>query len=133
MTNKTPKFTIQQAAALLSLSEHTLRYYERVGLIHPIPRADNTHRRYTQEDIGWIEFLMKLRATGMSIQKMQVYAQLQREGDATLQQRVQMLKELRNEVEARLQVLKDHLGLIRYKIDFYSDIIEQAERAPETA
>lgn len=59
--------TIQQVAAATGLTEHTLRYYERIGLIHPIVRAGSGHRRYCERDIWWIEFLMKLRNTGMSI------------------------------------------------------------------
>jgi DNA-binding transcriptional MerR regulator len=119
MTNG--NLTIKQVAAATGLSVHTLRYYERIGLIHPIDRADNTHRRYSHDDIGWIEFLMKLRATGMSIQDMRVYAQLQRQGDSTLPERVEMLKALQRKVEARILELDQHLDLIRYKIDFYSE------------
>ena len=78
------QLTIQHVSEITGLSVYTLRYYERIGLIHPIERAENTHRRYTDADIGWIDFLNKLRAMGMSIQEMQTYAQLQRQGDASL-------------------------------------------------
>lgn len=118
-TPQNGKLTIQQVAEATGLSVHTLRYYERVGLIHAIERADNRHRRYSQDDIGWIKFLMKLRATGMSIQDMQTYAQFQRRGDATLPERVTMLKTLEGDVQQRIAELEDHLKLIRYKIDVY--------------
>ncbi len=117
--------TIKQVAEITGLSAHTLRYYERIGLIHPINREENTHRRYTQEDIGWIQFLMKLRATGMSIQDMQTYAELQRQGDVTLPERVDMLKRLQREVEMHMQALNEHLGLICYKIDLYSKLVQE--------
>jgi DNA-binding transcriptional MerR regulator len=120
MATQDGELTIQQVAEATGLSGHTLRYYERIGLIHPIDRAGNTHRRYTQDDVGWIEFLMRLRATGMSIQDMQTYAQLQREGDATLPQRVAMLRTLRQKVEQHIGELNAHLDLICYKIEFYS-------------
>lgn len=125
MINEAELLTIKQVADLTGLSVHTLRYYERVGLIHSIDRADNTHRRYTRDDIGWIEFLLKLRATGMTVQDMQTYAELQRGGDATLPERVAMLKQLQRDVEAHIDELNEHLKLIRYKIDFYGGIIEQ--------
>ncbi|MEP7290226.1 MAG: MerR family transcriptional regulator [Chloroflexota bacterium] len=125
MNPQTEKLTIQQVAEATGLSVFTLRYYERVGLIHPIDRAQNTHRRYTQDDIGWINFLMKLRATGMSIQEMQAYAELQREGDATLPQRVEMLRTLRERVETHMAELHQHLELICYKIDVYKEIISE--------
>jgi len=121
------KFTIQEAAEVTGLSAHTLRYYERVGLIHPIERETNTRRCYTPEDIGWIDFLTKLRATGMSIRDMQKYAKLQRQGDKTLDKRVEMLKALRDQVEERIAELLEHLKLVRYKIEIYGQILEEKE------
>jgi DNA-binding transcriptional MerR regulator len=119
--------TIQQVAEETDLSVHTLRYYERIGLIHPINRAQNTHRRYSPDDVAWIEFLNKLRATGMSIQQMQRYAELQRQGDATLPERVEMLRMLQREAEARIDDWQAHLKVIRYKIELYQSIIDERE------
>lgn len=126
-------FTIKQVAAATGISTHTLRYYESLGLIHPIDRADNTHRRYTQDDVNWIQFLLKMRATGMSIQDMQAFAELQRRGDSTLPERVERLKALEHDVEQRIAELHDHLRVIRYKIDLYSGrVVKQASvGAPE--
>ncbi len=121
------KLTIQEVARATGLSAHTLRYYERVGLIHPISREGNSHRRYTAEDIGWIEFLTKLRATGMSIRDMQRYAELQRRGDETLAERVEMLKSLRDKVEAHMDELNENLKLIYYKIELYQKIAVEKE------
>lgn len=119
------KLTIQEVAKLTGLTSHTLRYYERIGLIHPINREENTRRCYTADDLGWIEFLLKLRATGMSIKDMQRYAELQRQGDETLPERVEMLKSLRDKVEAHIDEMNEHLRLIHYKIDYYSKVIEE--------
>jgi DNA-binding transcriptional MerR regulator len=103
------KLTIQEAAAMTGLSAHTLRYYERVGLIHPISREENTRRCYSAEDIGWIDFLTRLRATGMSIREMQKYAELQRQ------------------VEERIRELNENLKLVRYRIEIYGQIIQERE------
>ncbi|HEX9332074.1 MAG TPA: MerR family transcriptional regulator [Anaerolineales bacterium] len=121
------RLTIQEVAQATGLSAHTLRYYERVGLIHPIDREQNTHRRYTEDDVGWIGFLTKLRATGMSIKDMQKYAELQRRGDETLPERVEMLKSLRDKVEAHMDELNEHLKLIYYKIEIYQQIVTEKE------
>lgn len=121
------KFTIQEVTRATGLSAHTLRYYERIGLIHPIEREENTRRLYTADDVGWIDFLLKLRATGMSIKDMQKYAELQRQGDETLPERVEMLKVLRANVEARMSELTEHLQLVCYKIDIYQKIITEKE------
>lgn len=125
MINQKEKLTIQEVAQATGLSAHTLRYYERIGLIHPINREENTRRCYTEDDLGWIDFLLKLRATGMSIRDMQKYAELQRRGDETLPQRVEMLKALRDQVETRIGDLNEHLKLVYYKIDYYQKIIEE--------
>lgn len=125
------RLTIQQVAEQTGLSVHTLRYYERIGLIHSIARAGNSHRRYSAEDIDWINFLMKLRATGMTIQQMQAYASLQRQGDATVPQRLEMLEEHRCLVEEQVAALQEHLKLIYHKIEVYGAVV--AEQMQETS
>ena len=121
------ELTIQEVARVTGLSTYTLRYYERIGLIHPIDRKENTRRCYTMEDVGWIDFLLKLRATGMAIKDMQRYAELQRRGEETLLERVEMLKALQGNVEARINELNEHLNLVRYKIEIYTQMIEEKE------
>ena len=121
------KLTIQEVAKATGLTPHTLRYYERIGLIHPINREENTRRIYTADDVGWIDFLLKLRATGMSIKDMQKYAELQRQGDETLPERVEMLKALRDKVEAHMDELNEHLRLIYYKIEIYQKMVTERE------
>lgn len=129
MNSQNDKFTIQQVAEATGLSVYALRYYERIGLIHPIDRAENTHRRYSAQDIGWIEFLIKLRATGMSIQQMLAYAELQRQGDKTLPERLAILKAHRRKVEAHMEELQEHLKLICYKIEVYQETV--SKKIPE--
>jgi DNA-binding transcriptional MerR regulator len=125
MNTQTNKLTIQEVASATGLTVHTLRYYEKVGLIHSIGRADNTHRRYTHDDIGWIDFLTKLRATGMSIQQMQAYAELQRQGDETLPERLQMLRDHQQQVETHMAELHQNLEIICYKIGYYQKVVDE--------
>jgi DNA-binding transcriptional MerR regulator len=132
MVMQKEKLTIQEVAQATGLSAHTLRYYERIGLIHPINREENTRRCYSIDDVGWIDFLLKLRATGMSIKDMQRYAKLQRQGDETLPQRVEMLKSLKRNVEERIRELNEHLKLVKYKIEIYEQIVsEKGLESPE--
>lgn len=121
---ETRTLSIQEVADATRLSEHTLRYYERIGLIHAIRREDNGHRRYSPDDLGWIEFLKKLRATGMSITDMLHYAELQRCGDETLPERLEMLKTLQANLQTQISELQEHLKVIRYKVEVYSAIVE---------
>ena len=129
-------YTISDVAKHTGVSIDTLRYYERIGLIHSVNRLSNTHRRYSEADIGWIYFLLRLRATGMSIQQMLAYAQLQRQGESTLRERVAMLKEHRQQLEAHLQQMQEYLMLIDSKITSYEETlltleVEQIARAEE--
>jgi DNA-binding transcriptional MerR regulator len=106
----------EQAARETGLSIDTLRYYERIGLITDIERAPNGHRRYGDEDITWILFLKQLRATGMPIAQMQRFAQLRREGEATIPQRREMLEQHRQSLEEQVQSIRDFMAVIDAKI-----------------
>jgi DNA-binding transcriptional MerR regulator len=114
--------TIQQVAALTQLSEHTLRYYERIGLLDPVSRALSGHRRYSAQDIAWIEFLNRLRTTGMPIRKMQQFAVLRRQGDLTVAERRMLLEAHRQEVQAQIDELQVNLGEIEQKIQHYKTL-----------
>src|SRR5271166_6538501 len=96
-------FTISEVAGCIAVSIDTLRYYERIGLIHEVDRLSNTHRRYTESDIQWIQFLLRLRATGMPIQQMLAFARLKRLGESTLRERVAILQAHRDQIEAHIQ------------------------------
>lgn len=95
----THEFTIKQVAQKTKLSIHALRYYEKVGLLAPIQRASNGHRRYSAEDIAWLEFLVCLRETGMSIQKVLAFANLVRQRPNEVSERLVLLEEHRERVK----------------------------------
>ncbi|AKU99145.1 transcriptional regulator, MerR family [Labilithrix luteola] len=116
----TETFSIKDVAAQTGVTAHTLRYYERIGLLRGVPRAASGHRRYRAEDVRWVEFLRKLHATGMPIRRMQEYASLLRKGDSTIVARQRLLDEHRKDVESRIEVLTTNLEMIRKKIRFYA-------------
>src|SRR5918995_4865543 len=115
-------YTIQEAARLTNVSQDTLRYYEKIGLLAPIRRAGNGHRRYDEVDLAWVHFLTILRATGMPIRRMLTYVGLERQGDATIDARRALLEDHRAEVARRLAELERSLGTIDAKIAFYRDV-----------
>ena len=110
-------FTTQQAASQTALSVHTLRYYERIGLILDVQRDVNGYRRYVSADIEWIGFLKQLKATGMPLQQMQQFAELRRQGDHTARQRREMLETHRQSVVQQMQELAACLDIIDFKIE----------------
>jgi DNA-binding transcriptional MerR regulator len=116
------ELTIQQVAERTGLSVHTLRYYERNGLLEPVNRAANGHRRYCAADITKIEFLTRLRATGMPIRQMQQFATLLRQNPAAIRDRRAILEAHEREVQQRLQELNRNLEIIRWKIQHYKEL-----------
>ena len=107
------------------MTPHTLRYYERVGLIQPVGRARNGHRRYSEADEAWIKFLHCMRATSMPIREMQRYAELREKGDATSLDRRKLLEDHQSEIEARILELQKAHALLTHKIANYKKIEER--------
>jgi DNA-binding transcriptional MerR regulator len=119
------EYTIEEVAAETGLTPHTLRYYERIGLLEPVPRAVSGHRRYTEGDLGWVRFVVMLRQTGMSIADSLHFMELTRAGDHTIPERVRLLRSHRDDLVAQLAVLQQHLGAINRKIDIYEGLLHQ--------
>ena len=117
----TTMLTISDAARVSGVSAHTLRYYERAGLLEPVNRGASGHRRYAEEDLTRIQFLTKLRSTGMPIRQIREYADLMRRGDDTHEARLALLEAHRDAVRASLAETERNLELIDYKIDFYRE------------
>jgi len=117
--------TIADAARASGVSAYTLRYYERAGLIDGIGRADSGHRRYSDEDLAWIEVLQRLRATGMPIRTIRRYAELVRAGDGNELERLGLLREHQTAVRARLAEVRRHLAFIDRKISIYEETLNE--------
>lgn len=121
------RYTIGEVAALTGLTAHTLRWYERIGLMTHVDRSHTGQRRFTNRDLDWLAFVGKLRLTGMPVADMVRYAELLREGEHTFQERRELLEATRRDVRARIAELQDTLAVLDHKIDFYAG----ARRAPE--
>jgi DNA-binding transcriptional MerR regulator len=113
--------TIADAARLSGLSAYTLRYYERAGLIDGVDRGGSGHRRYSGDDLAWIEVLQCLRATGMPIRDIRRYAELVRAGSGNEDERLALLEEHRDAVRAQLSEVRGHLAYIERKIAIYEE------------
>jgi DNA-binding transcriptional MerR regulator len=119
---------IRDVAKLTGLSAHTLRHYERIGLLDAIDRAPGGQRRYAAADLDWIAFLTRLRATGMSIRQMQRFAELRRLGTASVAERRAMLEAHGVEVKQRLRDLELNLTAIDEKIEQYRAMEESRDQ-----
>jgi DNA-binding transcriptional MerR regulator len=107
------------------MTAHTLRYYERVGLIQPVGRARNGHRRYSEADEAWLNFLHCMRATNMPIRSMQRYAGLREQGDASSLERRKILEDHQAEIAAQIVELQKAHALLTHKIANYRKIEER--------
>jgi len=115
-------YTIRNMAERCGMTAHTLRYYERVGLIQPVERARNGHRRYSEADEAWINFLHCMRDTNMPIREMQRYAELRELGDATSLERRKILEDHQAEIAAQIVALQKAHALLTHKIANYRKI-----------
>jgi DNA-binding transcriptional MerR regulator len=118
--------SIAEAAQASGLSAHTLRYYERAGLLEPVSRNGSGHRRYRAADLERITFLTKLRATGMPIREVRRYAELMKTGEATNEDRLALLEAHRDSVLAGLEATARNLELVEWKITSYKERLGRA-------
>ncbi|HEY5786949.1 MAG TPA: MerR family transcriptional regulator [Microlunatus sp.] len=133
MDSRDQAYSIAEAAEATGLTAHTLRYYERDGLLlFPPARTGAGVRRYGELDLSWITMITRLRATGMPIRTIRAYAELCREGDGNERERLELLLAHRDRVLADLARVTDHLGAINRKIGIYEDRLER-RAAPSEA
>lgn len=111
-------WSIAEAADKCGLSTHTLRWYERIGLLSRVERGSDGRRRFSDADLEWLDLLTKLRATGMPVRDMQRYAELVRSG-AGHAERLDLLRRHRENVLRGLAIQQECLRLLDTKIDNY--------------
>jgi DNA-binding transcriptional MerR regulator len=128
-----PTYSIDEAAQQTGVSSHTLRYYERIGLLEPVGRANSGHRRYSEGDLGSVGFLTLLRQTGMPIRDMLRFIELTRAGDQTVPQRVEVLEAHRDALAEQLALLQRHFAAIENKIGIYRALLGTHEELKEYA
>jgi DNA-binding transcriptional MerR regulator len=120
--------TIAEAARRTGVSVHTLRYYERAGLVvSPVDRTSGGRRRYRELDLKWIIICTKLRATGMPIRGLRRYAELVAAGPGNEPERLALLESHRADVLARLAEIQENLKVIDHKIDVYRGSLAAGE------
>lgn len=118
--------TIGEIAKKTDLSESTLRYYEKKGLLR-VGRDHNGRRNYEESDIAWIKFIRRLKETGMLLEEIKRYAQLRYRGETTMPERLDMLQKHREYVLEQLKKWNEYLQNLDDKIAFYQESMREAE------
>ena len=111
--------TIAEVSRRFDLSADTLRYYERIGLIPPVPRTKSGIRDYDEESCNWIELMKCMRAAGVQIEALIEYVALFQRGDETVEARKDLLIEQREQLTARMEEMQQSLDWLNHKIERY--------------
>ncbi|HEY8547689.1 MAG TPA: MerR family transcriptional regulator [Acidimicrobiales bacterium] len=119
-----PGLSIAEVADALGITAHTLRYYERAGLL-AVPRDEAGRRRYTVREVTRLVVITRLRSTAMPMLGIQEYFRLVDEGPATMPQRLALLEAHRSRVLDQLAELRSALAVIDFKIDLYAGTSRQ--------
>ena len=119
--------TIREIAAKTNMSTDTLRYYERIGLLPPVPRNAAGIRNYDEYFVNFINFIKKLKASGMSLEHIIDYIRLAEMGDATIQERKKLLAEARETLLDKINSVQLVAELADYQLRNYENLLQ-----PET-
>lgn len=116
---------INEVSQLTKIKSHTLRYYESIGIIKDIKRNSAGKRIYSEQDLKWLEAIIRLRATGMNISKMKEYAKLRHMGDETIVDRKNIMKEQLSSIEHEIEILLEARDYVTKKIEIYNEMEEK--------
>ena len=120
-------YSIQEVSKKTGLTAHTLRYYEKEGLLSGVERTQGGFRQYTDEDLERLGLICCLKNTGMSIQEIARFVQLTHEGDHTLEERVELLRVHRERVLERMAEMQTHLDKVTWKLNFFTEKLRAYE------
>ena len=125
-------YTIQEVCQKTGLSAHTLRYYEKEGLLTDIQRSKGGFRQYSDEDLERLGLICCLKNTGMPLQEIGRFIRLTHEGDCTLEERVQLLRDHRAKIMERMDEMQQYLDKITWKVSFFSEKLESYRAGKNT-
>ena len=120
-------YSIREVCQRTGLTAHTLRYYEKEGLLTGVQRSKGGFRQYSDEDLEALGLICCLKNTGMSLQEIARFVRLTREGEHTLRERVTLLQEHRDRVIARMAEMQTHLDKVTWKLNFFSEKLQTYE------
>ena len=116
--------TIKEVSAKYQITQDTLRYYERVGMIPPLGRTAGGIRDYKEKDCGWIELALCMRNAGLPVEAMIEYVRLTQEGNGTIQARLELLQEQRERLQEQQAKIAQTLERLNYKIGRYEEAVK---------
>lgn len=116
--------TISEVSEKFGITQDTLRYYEKAGIIPRIARTPGGVRDYQPEDLGWIEHVVCLRNAGMPVESLVEYLRLSQQGDDTFSERLELLKEQKENLKMQQRKLQDAMDRLDFKISRYQAAVK---------
>lgn len=120
-------YSIKEVAEKTGLTAHTLRYYDKEGLLPLLEKSESGIRRFTDNDLEWLSLITCLKGTGMSIASIREYITLALKGDETAESRLQIFLKQKENVERQIETLQKHLDTVNWKIEHYKDVLVKGE------
>lgn len=120
--------TITEVSKKYDITADTLRYYERIGLIPPVPRTKGGVRNYDEDSCRWIELMKCMRKAGVQIEALIEYVALFKLGDSTIDARKAILVEQRNQLVDRMEDMQASLDRLNDKIEKYESGLMKTEK-----
>ena len=121
------KMLIGEFSKITGISADTLRYYEKEGIIKPM-RNESDRRNYSESDVKWAEFIIRLKDTGMPIREIRRYAKLRAKGNETLYERLEMLLAHQKKLDTQIAKLLENRSRLDDKIEYYrNELVKRNE------
>ncbi len=116
--------TIKEVSKKFGISQDTLRYYERVGMIPPVTRTSGGIRDYNESDLAWVSLAVCMRSAGLPIEAMIEYVKLYQQGDLTIPARLQLLLDQKAVLTEQIRQIEQTMKKLDYKISVYEKAVK---------
>jgi len=126
-SDRKPKYTVKDVAEMMSLSTHTVRYYENSGLIPFVDRTKGNIRMFSEYSLNWLRIVHCLRSTGLSIDGVRHYIALCMKGDSTIPERGEIIFKQEAVLREQLEVLQKQMSVLEYKKAYYRKLIAEGK------
>lgn len=119
--------TISEVSKMFELSAHTLRYYEKIGLLRTVEKTSSGVRNYKDEDLQRIQFIKCMKTAGVSLSVLKIYIELVNQGDSTNKQRMDLLIEEKKKLEIHAEEINSSIGVVNEKIKIYKNLLKEGK------
>lgn len=123
LTDRTPQYTVKEAADMLGLTGYTVRYYDNAGLIPEVDRSPGNVRLFSDHNLAWLKLIHCLRMTGLPIPEVRRYINMCLQGDSTIPARAEIISAQEKKLEEELKLLNEQMDILRYKKHYYQELL----------